>query len=234
MARRFWPEGDAVGKRINLCSLNPTPCWSTIAGVVGDVHQFGLDEKPTFDAYFSGGWTPYLVIRTNSDPTAISAAVTEVIHQADPNLPVTQVMSLDDLLSDSVSARRFSTVLIGMFAGLALLLAAVGIYGVMSYVVGQRTQEVGIRVALGAQPADIWRLIILRGAALAAIGIAVGLAGALALTRFLSSLLFGVRPADPVTFSAVAILLVIVALVACYFPARRAMRVDPMVALRYE
>jgi putative ABC transport system permease protein len=125
-------------------------------------------------------------------------------------------------------------VLIGMFAGLALLLAAVGIYGVMSYVVGQRTQEVGIRVALGAQPADIWRLIILRGAALAAIGIAVGLAGALALTRFLSSLLFGVRPADPVTFSAVAILLVIVALVACYFPARRAMRVDPMVALRYE
>jgi putative ABC transport system permease protein len=149
-------------------------------------------------------------------------------------LPVTQVMTMDDLLSGSVSPRRFSAVLIGIFAGLALLLAAVGIYGVMSYVVGQRTHEIGIRMALGAQRGDVRRLVVNRGVKLAATGVAIGLAGALALTRFLSSLLFGVKPADPFTFAGVALLLAGVAVLACYVPARRAMRVDPIVALRYE
>src|SRR4029077_6720133 len=108
MARRFWPDGDSLGHRINLCSLAPTPCWTTIVGVVGDVHQFGLEAAPTFDAYFSGGWAPYFVIRTSSDPVALAAAVTDVIHKSDANLPVTQVATLDDLVSDSVSPRRFS------------------------------------------------------------------------------------------------------------------------------
>jgi putative ABC transport system permease protein len=234
MERRFWPDGDALGKRINLCSLAPTPCWSSIIGIVANVHQFGLDASPTFDAYFSGGWTPYLVVRAASDPAVLTAAITETVHKTDANLPVTEVMTMDDLLSGSVSPRRFFAALVGVFAAVALVLAAVGIYGVTSYVVWQRTQEIGIRMALGAQPADVRSLVIGRGAKLALIGIAIGLAGALALTRMLSSLLFEVKPADPVTFAGVALLLIGVALLACYIPARRAMRVDPMVALRYE
>jgi len=174
MERRFWPEGDAVGKRINLCSLAAQACWSTVIGVVADVRQFGLAVAPTFDAYFSGGWTPNIVIRTSSDPAALAASVTEVIHKADPNLPVTQLMTMDAVLSDSVSPRRFSAVLTGMFAVLALILAAVGIYGVMSYVVRQRTHEIGIRMALGAQANNIRALVVGRGVALTAIGIVIG------------------------------------------------------------
>jgi putative ABC transport system permease protein len=234
IAKRFFAGGDAVGKRVNLCSLDPTPCWSTIVGVVGNVHQYGLDAAPTLDIYFTGGWTQYTVIRTASDPVALAQAAIGEVHMFDPTLPVTHVMTLDNLLSDSISPRRFSTFLLGMFAGLALLLAAVGIYGVMSYVVSLRTNEIGIRMALGAQPRDIWRLVIGRGAQLAFAGVAFGLTGAFALTKLISSLLYGVKPTDPVTFGGVALLLVSVALLACYVPARRAMRVDPMVALRYE
>jgi putative ABC transport system permease protein len=234
MERHFWPHGDALGKRINLCSLDRIPCWSTIVGIVADVRQFGLDRAPTFDAYFPNGWTPYLVVRTASDPAALAAEVTETIHKEDPTLPVTEVMTMKDLLSDSVSPRRFSALLIGVFAGVSLLLAAVGIYGVMSYVVGQRRQEIGIRLALGAQPADVRSLVIGRGVKLAVAGVAIGLAGAFVLTRWLSSLLFEVKPGDPWTFAGVPLLLMSVALLACYVPARRAMRVDPLVTLRYE
>ena len=233
IAKRFF-AGDAVGKRVNLCSLDPTPCWSTIVGVVGNVHQYGLEAEPTLDIYFTGGWTRYVVISASSDPTALGQAAVTQVHSFDPTLPVTHVMTLDNLFADSVSSRRFSTFLLGIFAGLALLLAAMGIYGVMSYVVSLRTNEIGIRMALGAQPGDIWRLVIGRGAALAFAGVALGLAGAFALTKLISSLLYGVKPTDPLTFSGVALLLVSVALLACYVPARRAMRVDPMVALRYE
>jgi putative ABC transport system permease protein len=234
IAKRFFAGGDAVGHRLNLCSLDPTPCWSTIVGVVGNVHQYGLEAEPTLDIYFTGGWTRYTVIRTAADPAAIAQAAIAEVHKFDPTLPVMHVMTLDNLLADSVSSRRFSTSLLGMFAGLALLLAAMGIYGVMSYVVSLRTNEIGIRMALGAQPGDIWRLVIGRGAALALAGVALGLVGAFALTKLISSLLYGVKPTDPLTFGGVALLLVSVALLACFVPARRAMRVDPMVALRYE
>jgi predicted permease len=234
MARRFWPQGDAIGKRINLCSLDPNPCWTSIVGIVGDVHQFGLDAPPTYDIYFCGGWTPYLLIRTASDPHRVAAVAAGIVHKVDPTLPVTDTITLDELLSQTVSPRRFSAALISIFAGLALLLASVGIYGVMSYMVGKRTNEIGIRMALGAQRQDVMRLVVVQGAKLAFIGIGVGIIGALALSSLMRSLLFEVPPADPTTFASVAILLIFVALAACYIPARRAMKVDPIVALRYE
>jgi putative ABC transport system permease protein len=234
MARRFWPQGDAIGKRINLCSLDPKPCWNTIIGISGNVHQYGLDHEPTYDVYFVGGWTPYFIVRTSSDPLSIAAGVTEVVHRFDPNLPVTNVMTMDNLISGSVSPRRFSSVLVAIFAGLALLLAAIGIYGVMSYTVSQRTQEIGVRMALGAQLASVQRMILGHTLKLTVLGVGLGLAGAFVVTRFLTSMLFGVGMYDPVTFLGVAALLVAVALVASYIPARRAMRVDPIVALRYE
>jgi putative ABC transport system permease protein len=234
MARRYWPGGDALGKRIDFCSLDKKSCWLTIVGIVGNVHQFGLEGEPTYDVYFAGGWTPYLIIRTVSDPAGVAAAVTDVIHKADPTLPVTHVMSMDALLSDSVSPRRFSALLIGAFAVLALILAAVGIYGVMSYTVSQRTQEIGIRMALGAQPRDVQGMILGHSVKLTVIGVGLGLAGAFALVRFLRSLLFGVGAYDAVTFIGVPLLLATVAIAAAYVPARRAVRVDPLVALRYE
>jgi len=234
MARRFFPHGDALGKRINLCSLDPKPCWNTIVGVAGNVHQYGLDHAPTYDVYFVGGWTRYLIVRTASDPLSLAAAVTEVVHRFDPNLPVTQVMTMDNLISDSVSPRRFSSVLVAIFAGLALVLAAVGIYGVMSYTVSRRTQEIGVRMALGAQLASVRRMILGQTLKLALMGVGLGLAGAFVVARFLTSMLFGVGMYDPATFLGVAALLIAVALAASYIPARRAMRVDPIVALRYE
>jgi len=234
MARRFWPQGNALGKRINLCSLDPKPCWNTIVGIAGNVHQYGLDHEPTYDVYFVGGWTPYFIVHTASDPLSIAAGVTEVVHRFDPNLPVTNVMTMDNLISGSVSPRRFSSALVTIFAGLALLLAAIGIYGVMSYTVSQRTQEIGLRMALGAQLASVQRMILGQTLKLTLLGVGLGLAGAFVVARFLTSMLFGVGVYDAVTFVGVAALLIAVALMAAYVPARRAMRVDPIVALRYE
>jgi putative ABC transport system permease protein len=234
MARRFWPKGDALGRRINLCSLEPKPCWSTIIGIVGSVHQFGLDAEPTSDVYFAGGWTPYVVVWTATEPLSLAAAVADVIHNASPDLPVTHVMTMDELLAGSVSSRRFSAMLVGIFAVLAGVLAAVGVYGVMSYTVSQRTQEIGVRMALGAQATNVRRMILMQTIKLTALGVAIGLAGALLVARFLSSLLFGVGTHDPLTFLGVPLLVLVVAVVAAYVPARRAMRVDPIVALRYE
>ncbi len=234
MAKRFWPDTNPIGKRINLCSMAPQPCWSPVIGVVGDVHEYGLDSAPTLDTYSSGGWTPYFVIRAAAPPSAVAHAAVEAVHKIDSALPVTNVTAFDDILSGSVSPRRFPTVMLGVFAALALSLAAVGIYGVMSYVVSLRTNEIGIRMALGAHPRDILTLVIGRGARLAVAGVTLGLVGAFALARFLSSLLYGVQSTDPVTFLGVALLLVAVALAACCLPARRAMQVEPQVALRHE
>jgi putative ABC transport system permease protein len=234
MARRFWPAGDAIGKRINLCSLAPNPCWSPIVGIIGNVHQYGLEAAPSYDVYFTGGWTSQFVIRTSADPAALAPSIVDEIHKVDANLPVTHVMTLNTVLAESISPRRFSMSMLGVFAALALVLAAVGIYGVMSYIVSLRTNEIGIRIALGAQSRDVLGVIIRGGARLALIGVVIGSAGALALTKLVSSLLFGVKPTDPLTFLAVATLLGLTALLACYIPARRATQVDPVVALRHD
>jgi predicted permease len=234
MAQRFWPKGDAIGHRINFCWMDEQPCWSPVVGVVGDVHQYGLSAGLTFDVYGAGGWTESLVIRADRDPSSLVAAVRDKIRGFDSGLAVSHVATMEQLLSDSVAQQRFTTLLLTMFAALALLLAAVGIYGVVSYGVSRRTREIGIRMALGAQPGDVSRLIVWQGLMLAVAGAAIGLAGALVLSRWIGSLLFEVKPADPLTFIAVTILLIGAAVAACYIPGRRAMRVDPMVALRYE
>jgi putative ABC transport system permease protein len=234
MARRFWPSGDPIGKRINLCSLAPQPCWSSIIGVVGDLHQFALAGEPTFDVYSTSGWTPYFVIRTTREPLGLASAAVGEVRLVDSNLPVERVITMDQLLSASVSVPRSSAVLLGVFAVVALLLSAVGIHGVLAYSVNQQTHEIGIRMALGGQRSDVLRLVIGSGLRLALTGVTFGIVGALALTRFLSSLLFGVRANDPATFVAVSLLLLAVALLACYIPAQRATRVHPAVALRHE
>ena len=201
---------------------------------MGNVHQFGLDAEPTFDVYFVGGWTPYVVVRTATEPLSLAVAVTDVIHKTAPDLPVTHMMTMEELLTGSISPRRFSAMLVGIFAMLAVALAAVGIYGVTSYTVSQRTQEVGLRMALGAQAANVRSMILMQMIKFTALGVAIGLAGAFVVARFLASLLFGVGTHDPVTFLGVALVLILVAVLAAYVPARRAMRVDPIVALRYE
>ena len=234
MARRYWPNGDAIGKRLNLCSLAPKPCWFPIVGIVGNVHQFGLEAGPTYDLYYSAGWTEHMVVRTEVDPASLVTAITRVVHTIDPKLPVTHVMTMDDLLTDSVSQRRVSAVLLILFAALALVLAAVGIYGVLSYAVNQRTQEIGIRMAVGAQRADVQKMILRHTLKLTIMGILAGGLASLGLDRFLSSLLYGVNSHDPVTLAAVACLLMCVAVAAAYVPARRAMSIDPLAALRCE
>ncbi|MGH9781528.1 MAG: FtsX-like permease family protein, partial [Candidatus Acidiferrales bacterium] len=175
-----------------------------------------------------------VVLRTKGDPTAVMGPVRRAVHQIDPREIIYGVETLDEVVANSFAARRFSMILLAIFGALALLLSCVGIYGVISYLVGQRTHEIGVRVALGAQRNDVLRLILGQGVRMALVGVGIGLAAALALTRLMSRMLFGVSATDPLTFTGVAILLTLVALAACYIPARRAMRVDPMVALRYE
>jgi len=233
-ADRFWPGGNAIGRRFNMCSLAPEPCWTTVVGVAGNVHQYGLEAAPTFDSYGAVGWERYTVVRTGSDPVSMTQAVVQEIYKFDPTLPVTHVMTLDQLLSDSLASRRLSTFLLGLFAGLGLLLATIGVYAVMSYAVRLRTNEIGVRMAVGAQPGDIWWLVIGSGARLAAGGIAIGTGGAWAVTRLLNSLLYGVTATDPLTFAGTSLLLICVALLASYVPARQAVRIDPVAALRLD
>ena len=175
-----------------------------------------------------------LTIRTAADPGALAEAVRREVRAVDPDLPVYAVRTMDEVMAKAVSQRRFSMVLLGVFASIALALSAVGIYGVMAYSVSQRTHEIGVRMALGAQPGDVLRMVIAQGLILIFSGMAAGLAGAFIVTRFLSGLLFNVSPRDPVTFIGITLLLAAVALLACYVPARRATKVDPMIALRYE
>ncbi len=237
MARESWPNEDPIGKRVTIHMKNED-VPSEIVGIVGDIKHQGLDTTPRAMSYWPHPELGYnamaLVIRSASNPKSIVAAVRHEVLQMDPDQPLSNVATMEELMSTSLALRRFSMFLLSAFAALALLLAAVGVYGVMAYTVAQRTHEIGIRMALGAQHQDVVRLVAGEGFKLALSGVAIGLAGAAALSRVLESFLFGVGQRDALTFFSVAALLLATALLACYIPARRATKVDPMVALRYE
>jgi putative ABC transport system permease protein len=236
LARKLFPGEDAIGKRFRWPAYGKGP--ATVVGVVGDVRHNGLDQDVTPEI-FAPYWQSQsdlvtLTIHAQVDPLSLIDAVRRQALAVDPNMPVYEVMTMEQRLSDSVSSRRFNLLLLGAFALLALTLAAVGVYGVISYAVTRRTHEIGVRMALGAQAPDVLRLFIKQGMSLVAAGMLIGLLGALALTRVMQSLLFGVSAIDPLTFALVASLLALIALAACYLPARRATKVDPMTALRHE
>jgi len=241
MARLHWPDGDPVGRRIKLGRLQSPSPWCTIVGVVGDVRQMGLEVPPEPEVYFSldqptGAtpffWPQHLIVRTHGDPSALVPALRRAVWEVDPDQPVSNVRSMSQILDAETSSRSTHMALIGTFAALAVLLASVGLYGVLSYDVAQRTSEIGVRMALGARRSDVVSAVIRSALLLALGGIALGLAAALGLTRLLASVLFGVGPSDPVTFAAVPVLLLIVAVLATYVPARRAASIDPVASLR--
>ena len=233
-ARTYFPDDEPIGKRLIIDLGEPATC--EIIGVAADIKQFSLQFGPSPTMYLPSinvGWVN-LVVRTEGDPLAMTAGVREAVQSIDRDVPLANVRSMEEILASSIAEPRFQTMLLSVFAALALTLAGVGIYGVMSYSVSRRTHEIGIRMALGARPTDAIRLVVGQGMTLALIGVGVGLCGAFALTRLLSTLLFGISATDPFTFGAIAVLLISVAALACYIPARRATRVDPMQALRCE
>ncbi len=238
MARELWPKQDAIGKRVHSGGLESKSPWQTVVGVVGRVKQYSLDSDSRIAMYIPHTQNPSraltVVLHSASDPAALTATVKREIREMDPDLPVYAVRTMTDRVDESLARRRFTMSLLGVFAGVALILAAVGIYGVMAYLVNQGTRELGIRIALGATERGILALVVRQGMTLALTGVAAGLAGAIALTRFLRSLLFGVDATDPLTFAGIALLLAAIALLASYIPARRAARIDPMVSLRCE
>jgi putative ABC transport system permease protein len=233
MARLYWPNEDPLGKRLRIIS---SP-WITVVGVVGDVHHSGLNAPPNPEIYMSTLQEPQgalaVMLRTSGDPLQLAAATRQDLKELDKDLPVT-ITTMDQIFANSVAGQRFNALLLGIFASLALVLAMIGVFGVINYSVAQRTHEIGIRLALGAQRRDVFKLVVGEGLILALFGVALGAAGAFGLTRLIASLLFGVSPTDGLTFGLVSMLVTAVALFACYLPARRATRVDPLEALRYE
>jgi predicted permease len=239
-AERFFPGEDPIGKRIRpgmSVVLGKKP-WREVVGVVSNVRHRGLNKDFTPEYYVPESQMPLdsmtLVVKTASDPHGIVSAVREEVRNMDKDLPLYNIQTMDEYLSAAVAQPRLTTLLLVIFAGLALALTAIGLYGVMSYSVAQRTHEIGIRMALGAQPADVLRLVVKQGMTLAGIGVGIGLLVAFFATRVMASLLFGISAKDPLTFAAIALIIAAVALAACFVPARRATKVDPMVALRYE
>ena len=239
MARRFWPGEEAIGKRISIGRVRSPEDWIQVIGVVKDVRQFELNVDPKPQMYLTYHQFGFfdaqdLVVKTDVDPASMASAVRNAVWQIDKDQPVSNIRTMETILADSIARQRFSMLLLAIFASVALVLAAVGIYGVMSYSVAQRTHEIGIRMALGAQTATVLKLAIGYGLKLVLAGIAIGLVAAFALTRVMSTLLFGVTATDPTTFALISLLLVAVAAIASYIPARRATRVNPIIALRYE
>ncbi len=239
MARRYWPGEDPVGKRIGAGRIQRPEDWIQVIGVVKDVRQFELTAEPRPQMYLSyrqaGFFAPRdLVVKTDVDPASMAATVRNAVWEIDKDQPVSNIKTMEEIFLDSIARQRFSMLLLAIFAAVALVLAAVGIYGVMSYSVAQRTHEIGIRMALGAQTGAVLRLAVGYGLKLVVAGVAIGLIAAFALTRVMSTLLFGVTATDPMTFTLISLLLVFVAAVASYIPARRATKVDPIIALRYE
>jgi putative ABC transport system permease protein len=232
----FWPGKNPIGQRYSY-SGEAGP-WMEVVGVVGDTRQWGLRVPPRPEGYlpFDGGTccSTILVLHTALPPQSLVAEVRQQVRALDPDLPLFGIRTMEQVVAQHTAGARTASLLVGLFAALALLLAAVGIYGVMAYLVAQRTQEIGIRMALGARRSDVLRLVVGRGLMLTLIGVAIGNACALGLTRFLASLLYEVKPTDRVTFIAVSLILTTVALLASYIPSRRATKIDPMVALRYE
>jgi putative ABC transport system permease protein len=237
MARKHFPNEDPIGQRLDVSMFEePTP--AEIIGVVGNVRYDSLVDESPPAVYFPHPDLAYpfmtLVIRTDGEPSALAPAVQREIRALDPNQPVSDVRTMNQVMADWVSRSRFNTLLLGLFAGLATLLSAVGIFGVMNYSVALRTRELGLRLAVGAQPRQVLLLVLKQGLTLTIVGVVLGLAAASALTRLLSGMLFGVGTVDMTTFTTISVLLIVVSLLACYLPARRAMRIDPLSALRYE
>jgi putative ABC transport system permease protein len=239
MARRYWPGEDAVGKRIAAGRIRSPEDWIQVVGVVKDVRQFELNAEPRPQMYLTYRQAGFfdsrdLVVKTDVDPASMAATVRKAVWEIDKDQPVSNIQTMDEILADSIARQRFSMLLLAIFAAVALVLAGVGIYGVMSYSVAQRTHEIGIRMALGAQTGAVLKLAVGYGMKLVIAGIAIGLIAAFALTRVMSTLLFGVTATDPTTFTLISLLLIAVAVLASYVPARRATRVNPIIALRYE
>ena len=238
-AQRVWPDGNALGHRVQVFEGTP---WYTIVGVTGDVRQSSMWNEPQLNIYFPYAQAPRsflmssisLVVGATEKPLSMTNAIRKAVQSADPDMPVFEVASMEELVAASVSEPRFNALLLACFATLALMLAAVGVYGSVSYSVTQRTHEIGIRMALGAARNDVLKMVVEQGMTLTLVGVGIGVLGALALTRFLAGLLYGVKPTDPASLAFVAVLLSVVALAASYVPARRATKVDPMVALRCE
>ena len=236
-AHKYWPTQDPLGRRVRF-ARNPTKPWTTIVGVVKDIKNDGLDIDGVPHIYVSTYQDPTkefsVMLRTSLPATLLEPQIRHQIQSIDPRLPVFGVSSMNDVLDRSLASRRFSADLVGGFAGLAVLLASIGIYGLLAYMVGQRSREIGIRMALGAQRDDILRMFLRKGVALAGVGIVAGLVFSVSTASLMASLLYGVRPHDLLVFLTVPLLLFAVAVLAGYIPARRAMRVDPMIALRHE
>jgi putative ABC transport system permease protein len=240
LARQFFTHEDPIGKRLMFGrpSAKKAPQWITIVGVAGDTRLYGLANPARLEVYLplrqDASSEMTLIVKSGTEPAALTSAIRSAIASIDKEQPIFGIATMQQLVKDSVSGRRITLILLGVFGALALVLGAIGIYGVIAYSVAQRTHEIGIRMALGARRGDVLGMVLAQGAKIAGAGVLIGIIASFGLTRLMTNLLFSVSPADPATFTAVAIVLVLAALLACYVPARRTLRVDPMNALRHE